>query len=104
MESTKKCLLVDGGLPSKEVLQYHQPVQFGPDILREHLDIEPDWVKFTLADVEVNGLDELYVYYACMIPSVIDTKIGEWVEIGRIKNGFVQKMVYEAACKILSEF
>lgn len=106
-DNTHKCLMADdGGLPCKDVLDLHQPIQFGPAILAEYLEIEPEWVTFALVDIEVEEDNTLYVYYTCMIPGILQNRKGQWVEVGNINDdtGNVQKMVYEAGQKLLARF
>ena len=95
----------DGSLPCKPVLDLHQPIQFGPSILSEYLEIEPEWVSFALVDLEVEPDNTLYVYYTCMIPNIIENLKGKWTEIGQIADdGNIQKIVFEAGQKLLARF
>jgi hypothetical protein len=100
-----KCLLTDDGqLPCKDVLDLHQPIQFGPSILEEYLEMETDWVKFVLLNVEVDEDNVLHVTYACMVPNILKNKKGVWTEIGILQNGNIQQMVFEAGQKLLVQF
>jgi len=102
-----KCLLDDNGeLPCRNVLDLHQPVQFGSEILKDYLEIEPEWVTFTLVDIEVEESNILFVYYTCMVPNVLKLKKGQWVEVGKIQDDTdnIQKMVFESGQKLLAQF
>ena len=66
--------------------------------------METDWVSFVLLDVEVDADNILYVTYACLVPSILETKQGIWTEIGIVENGNIQKMVFEAGQKLLARF
>jgi len=106
-DGTHKCLLDDdGGLPCKEVLDLHQPIQRGPDILAEYLEVDAGWVTFHLVNVEVDEDNTLFIYYTCMVPAVLNNLKGQWVEVGKINDdqGYVQKIVYEAGQTLLARF
>ena len=86
----------DENLPSLRVKDNCPPIQNGPDILEQYLDIKPDWVTFYLVDVELDSDNTIYIYYTCIIPHVIKSKIGKWIEIGTIDNEHIQKIVFQA--------
>lgn len=73
------------------------------NLLRSYLIIEPEWVRFSLLDaaVEESGL---VLYYACLIPFIIENKLGEWKDIGVIYDGDIQKMVFKAGQRVFSRF
>lgn len=98
---THRCLLDGGSLPIMGVSDSH-PVECGPLLLKKYLEIEPEWVTFTLVNVN-NDKDTLFIYYTCMIPNVINNIKGEWTDIGRIEDGIIQRLVFEAGQKILSK-
>ena len=76
-----------------------------PDIIMElkkmmidYLDINPEWVSFSLVDVE--GGDNITITYTCMIPSILENFKGEWMDIGEI-NGINRTLVLKASQKII---
>jgi len=102
---THKCLLDGGKLPSSFVLECH-PIEFGPQLLADYLEIEPEWVTFELVSVDYEIQEDrniLVVYYGCMIPHIIQNTKGTWQDIGEI-DGDIQRLVFEASQKLLARF
>ena len=97
-DGTHKCLVDDGNLLCKEITNDH-PLSPCADLLREYLEIQPDWVNFTLVDVDFID-DVLAIYYTCMIPGKLKNVKGQWINIGEIDAEFTQKMVFTAGQKL----
>lgn len=98
-KSDHKCLLKNNDLIYSDIsLPIDSRLR---ELLSAHLDIDPEWVTFYLVDV-VDNQDDVIIYYTCMIPSIIENKIGDWVGIGEIINEDIQKTIFLASQKIIA--
>ena len=99
---SQRCLMDDDDLPFYNLLNKH-PVDMCPIILENFLEIESDWVTFLLIDVGFED-ETLIIYYTCLIPAIVNNTQGQWTDIGDIKDGKIQKLVFEAGQKIIAQF
>jgi hypothetical protein len=64
------------------------------DCLSSFFEIESDWVKFKIVDVEKED-NYINIYYTCLIPQSLTIKKGKWTEIGKMNEKDIQ-LVFKA--------
>lgn len=89
------CLLEEKQLISRPLL--NGDIDRGlRDILLDYLEIEPDWVRFTLIDV-LGQDDQISIVYGCMIPYIVKNINGTWNALGDIDDNDTRRLVFQAS-------
>lgn len=89
--STYKCVHSDG-IPTTIL---NIPIDTSiRNILSEYLNTDVKWIEYQLIDAR--GFDDtLHLYYACLIPSIIQLKKGQWKNVTQF-NEQNQEIILEA--------
>jgi len=96
-KNTPQILLEDGRIPVVDMCDH--PFFICKDICNQFLEIDVDWLQFTLVDAKYDG--DLTIYYTCMVPKTIKIKDGTWNNIGATHEDF-QELVFKAGQKVIS--
>lgn len=89
------CLLDDNKLPHVNIEEGQHPLECCSFLLVDYLELNPTWVSLLLVDLDLHN-DYLSAYYTCIVPDTIKNLRGELVEVGRIEDEYIKKMVYQA--------
>ena len=92
------CLFDEETLP-KQILNDNNIAKGLINLLTEHLDIDHRWVNFALIDVVAED-EDINIIYGCLIPAVVESKIGKWKTASEINDSNTKKLVFKATQKI----
>lgn len=95
------CIYDKDGFPSKYITKDSISNNL-ETLLKNYLDTDPTWIDNYLLDSEVvtTKSSVLNLYYTCLIPSIITTKKGKWINVEQIERED-QKLIFEAIQKTI---
>lgn len=97
--STYYILLENDSLPSFILTQpnFYNQLQ---ELTSRLFLIKSDWIDFRLVNIEYDDND-LILNFTCLLPNIINTKIGDWISMGEINAFKDKKLIYQAIHKNL---
>lgn len=71
-------------------------------LIKQYLDTDPTWIDKHLLDAisktTSSGSNIINLYYTCLIPFIINTKKGKWINVEQIEqenNKFIFKAIHK---------